>query len=230
MSAMIRVRSLAALSLAGPILFTTLLAPAALRAQDVPDSAAAPQYEVELVVFRNLDQRSNTSEVAKAGPVEAGETAVEAAPAIRQASSAAGATWPQLSPSSLRLAGIAARLRRPGAYQLLYHGGWVQAVERQNRAAPTPLPAATLQAGVSGTLTLYRERYLHVLVDVSLGAAGAGDDEQRRLRQGRRLRGQAVQYFDHPQFGVILAVRPVDGGKVMDSPAGVESPDESVDP
>jgi hypothetical protein len=227
MSAMIHVRALAARGLAGPILLTALLAPAALRAQDVPDSAAAPQYEVELVVFRNLDQRGNTPEVARSGAVEAGETApiaVEGAPASSQTSSPGSATWPELSPPSLRLAGIAARLRRPGAYQLLYHGGWVQAVERQNRAAPTPLPEAALQAGVSGALTLYRERYLHVLVDMSLGAAGVGDDGQGRIRQGRRLRGQAVQYFDHPQFGVIVAVRPV--GDSVDAGA----PDETADP
>ena len=39
------------------------------------------------------------------------------------------------------------------------------------------------------------------------------------IRQGRRLRGDALQYFDNPGFGVILAVRP---------PAGTSEPDPAA--
>lgn len=220
--------------LAGLMLIVTLVdVPAALRAQELPELATAPQYEVEIIVLRNLDQHANTPEVAKSVAADAGQTdsvASDAFTSVTPGTTAGGAGWPELASASLRLTGIAERLRRPGAYQLLYHGGWTQPVERQNRAAPTPLPTAALRAGVSGALTLYRERYLHVLVDISLEAAGLADDEQNRIRQGRRLRGQAAQYFDHPQFGVILAVRPLGNDTVMESPAGVRSPDETVDP
>jgi hypothetical protein len=45
-----------------------------------------------------------------------------------------------------------------------------------------------------------------VLVDVGLDS---GSEPLQRIRQGRRLRGTSVQYFDHPALGVILATRPV---------------------
>jgi hypothetical protein len=190
-----------------------------LRAQEDPvGPGSAPLYEVELIAFRHLDQRANTPEVetAATGPAAevtadmetAGQTGTAPDPAFET-------SYPTLGPQSLRLAGIAAKLGRDGSYQLLYHGGWVQAAERQNQARPTPLPPeAALNGGVQGGITLYRERYLHVLVDVSLGE----QRQEQRIRQGRRLRGQATQYFDHPQFGVILAVRPVGGEASTDSP------------
>jgi hypothetical protein len=191
-----------------------------LRAQEDPveGSGSAPLYEVEFIAFRHLDQRGNTPEAdtAAAGPAAeltadmetAGQTGTVPGPASET-------SYPPLGPQSLRLAGIAAKLGGNGSYQLLYHGGWVQPAERQNRARSAPLPQeAGSNGGVRGGITLYRERYLHVLVDVSLGEHG----REQRIRQGRRLRGQATQYFDHPQFGIILAVRPVGGEAHADSP------------
>jgi hypothetical protein len=199
-----------------------LLAPVlALRAQEDPVSpiAEAPLYEVELIVFRHLDQRGSTPEASATRPPDAPDAAAVSAGVTDAAVENA---YPPLPAQALRLGNIAAKLRRGGPYQLLYYGGWTQGVARQNRAQPTPLPPqASADAGISGAITLYRERYLHVLVDVALLQEAGG---QPRIHQGRRLRTQGVHYFDHPQFGVILAVRPVGGG------ATEEPSDETVPP
>ncbi len=184
------------------------LGAAAAAAQQMPATAPAPTgSEVEIIVFRLLDQSANTPETERPARLPAA-VAPAADPASANISSAdAGVPgYPTQAPASLQLGGIAARLRRSGRYELLYHGGWVQDIAAQNRAGATPLPAEALRAGMQGSVTLYRERYLHALVDIRLARQGSAL-ESWRIRQARRLRGQAVQYFDHPQFGVILAVR-----------------------
>jgi hypothetical protein len=171
-----------------------------LGSTGLPAAEPAPgAYEVEVVIFRNLDSRGSTPEVA--APV---------APALETTPDAGGVQG--LDPSALRLTAIAARLRRGPGYQLLYHGGWSQAAPPRAQAAPTPLPAEARRAGLGGDLTLYRDRYLHALVDVSLPVHGDASGRSWHIRQGRRLRGSALQYFDHPGFGLILSVR---------APAGV---------
>lgn len=205
-----------------------LLAPLlALRAQEEPGPEAAsapPVYEVEIIVFRNLDQHGITPEaaVAAAGPAAGSvePTDTESGGLPDQADTVTDPAFAPLTPQSMRLDAVASRLRRGSAYQLIYHGGWVQSVQHQNLAQQTPLPADASAQGLSGGITLYRERYLHVLVDIALQSEAS---PEQRIREGRRLRGQTAQYFDDPQFGVILAVRPV-------SASDTDSPDETDDP
>jgi hypothetical protein len=190
-------------------LLAALLAASAIRAQDAAISQPeAPRYEVELIVFRHLDERDTTAEANRPEIAPPG-----ALPTLGRSSatSALPPAWTPLAPSSLRLASVAARLRRGGAYQLLYHGGWIQGVEPQAQSIPVPLPPDAERAGAAGGVNLYRARFLHVDVDLGLFDANGGRDRSRWIRQGRRLRGSAVQYFDNPAVGVILAARPLAG-------------------
>ncbi len=186
-------------------------------AQDTgaPDPGGA-RYVVEIIVFRHLDQRGNSPEVALQA---AGTTPLATgSPAPVSGEAATGTGDPAaLVPTSLQLGGVAARLRRNGNYELLYHGGWTQEVAGQNGATPVPLPPDAVHAGAAGTVTLYRERYLHALVDIGLAGEDRSFDELRRIRQGRRLRGQAIQYFDSPLMGVILAARSISDRTVVES-------------
>jgi hypothetical protein len=172
-------------------------------------------YQVEIIVFRHLDQRGTTPEVPPplAGAPSTSEPAGNLQPIPP-------APWPALAPADLRLSGIAARLRQSSGYELLYHGGWAQPVENQRRALPAALPADANRAGVQGSITLYRERFAHALIDIRMIGPGpqpdAVGDPLSRMRQGRRLRGSAPQYFDHPRFGLILSARAVDAGQDID--------------
>jgi len=199
--AAIRRRTLAVIS--------TLLVSAVATWPVVATAGDSGAYEVEIVVFRNLDQRGTTPEVPVPDRVDAG-----VAPGLATPADAIG-----LEPAALRLTALAARLRRGPGYQLLYHGGWRQAAPPRAQSGPTPLPAAAIESGLDGTLTLYRERYLHVLLQLSLPAGPEAAGRSWHIRQGRRLRGDALHYFDNPGFGVILAVRP---------PAGASEPDPAA--
>ncbi|MCK6371805.1 MAG: peptidoglycan binding protein CsiV [Gammaproteobacteria bacterium] len=190
------------------IAWLVLLAPAYARAQEaggIEDMA----YAIEIVVFAH--RAGAPADLPATSPDE---------PGIYPAPPA----WPPLTAADMQLDGIAARLRQvSGSYQLLYHGGWTQSVTGQARSAATPLPAAAVASGLTGTITVYRERYLHALVDVGLAQSTV------RLRQGRRLRGQGLQYFDHPALGVILSVREAKAGDPDPAPGesipGAAEPD-----
>jgi hypothetical protein len=187
-----------------PLLACALLVADLGRAQEpVTPVADTDRYDVEIIVFRHLDADSG---MAAARPALTGssDTTSTDAPASQ-------ASWTPLGPSELRLAGTASRLRRPGGYELLYHGGWSQAVTGRSRAASVPMPPEARANGVAGTVTVYRERYLHAVLDLGLVADSDGA-VTAHLRAGRRLKGQALQYFDDPRLGVILSVRPAPAG------------------
>lgn len=175
------------------------LLPGGLPAQ-VPVPAAVA--EVEIIVFRQRDPRGSTPEV----PPPAATTPVPDPSATVAAPAFAGIAPAALPATALRLGALAARLRSAGAWELLYHGGWTQTITTQEAALATPLPTEAREPGLEGTVTLYQERFLHVLVAMQLATAGSGLPPAK-IHEERRLRGQGLHYFDHPQFGVILEVR-----------------------
>lgn len=157
-------------------------------------------YQVEIVVFSRLEQPGATAESRPTQPVGLPEPAA-----------LAGGDWPALGAADLQLSAVAARLRQLPGHRLLYHGGWSQPVQGQRGAMAYRLPEEAQRAGLRGAVTLYRERYLHAIVDVALDETGNPGEATRVaavLRQARRLRGAAPQYFDDPRLGVILWARP----------------------
>jgi hypothetical protein len=216
--------------------------PVGLLAQD----SAPALYDVEIIVFRNLDQSRNTPEVSVPAapvrpvkdPLEPGEQSPQD-PSLQAASPTPLTTGqrpsqdesgqgPQpgfivLAPRSLpppvdlpadRLAmgDVLRRLQRLDAYEPLAHIGWEQGASGREVAEAYWLsPAIEARTGLSGSIKLYRERFLHLALDLQL--AGRGPTLPGELapaafsiRESRLLRDELVQYFDHPGFGVIARV------------------------
>ncbi len=183
-----------------------LLTGATAMAQEPPAANGAQLYQVELVVFRAIGPRAATRETLPSADMPAPAVATGAIATVGDplAGPPGAPAAPALATADLRLAGIAARLRQSPDYQLVYHGGWLQPVQpRQGTTAILLAPQAAVPA-LGGSITVYRERFLHALLDVTLGTGAT----QARLQQSRRLRDATPQYFDHPVFGVILSVRP----------------------
>lgn len=84
--------------------------------------------------------------------------------------------------------------------------------------------ATGAQVTLEGTIDLSRNRYLHLDVDLvyrppvapqsgGLFSIFKGDQPQvtaYRMHQSRRVRSKQIHYFDHPRFGVLTVVTPVD--------------------
>jgi hypothetical protein len=154
------------------------------RAEDI---APGTPFDVEVVVFRH------GAEPATAVPGAAGEDR----PLLSEAT--------PLAPTALRLGGLTSRLQRSAAYRVLLHAGWTVPARGEREARPVPLSPEATRQGLSGGITLYRTRVLHLAVDVSWRDPVSGIPH--RLVQVRRVRPGTTHYFDTPAFGVIATLR-----------------------
>lgn len=71
-------------------------------------------------------------------------------------------------------------------------------------------PSAVTGAGLpllDGTVSLSRSRFLHLAVDLIHVDPATGIPMQ--LRESRRMRSNELHYLDHPRFGVLVQVTPV---------------------
>ena len=124
------------------------------------------------------------------------------------------------------------RLRRSSAYRPLVHEAWIQPGIEQGLSEPVALgglsqarrvesgpalPAAASEPPrLDGDVTLYRNRFLHLELDLALG----GDDgSAARLTGDRRIRSGEVHYFDAPGMGAIALVTPIE----LEPPAAVSA-------
>lgn len=173
----------------------------------VPAAAQEPtSYRVELVVFQRLKD-VGTPEITIApeifadgaagypgagNPVDPEDEGLGPAPDGRLS----------VTPASLTtLAAASARLARSAGYRVIFEKAWVQPGLPRNASPPVRLAGDA----VSGESRLYRQRFLHLGLDITFG-----DDQ--RLTEWRRMRSGEAHYYDHPLFGAIAVVVPVGNG------------------
>ncbi len=213
------------------LLATGAQLPDTSHAQAQESDPELPRYEVELIVFRHLDQSRNTPEmalprIAQPDPIDdtlppdgpdlaADEANTESPEPIEMMPETV--IFTPLTDKSATLDPIYARLLKLDAYEPLTQLGWSQQALHRNDALAYEVPAAvTDTTGISGAVTLYKERYLHLKLELNLsqGLVEASEDGSRAyqgttftLKESRRIRGTKAHYFDHPEFGVIASVR-----------------------
>jgi len=237
------------------LLACILLSGTAARAQDSEEEqeVAPKRYEVELIVFRHLDQQHNTLEVPpiaqnRLPPLNSG-AADDGADSIFLPDDAAvnipDGTFPEgpdpspdtsgdpaitgpyaefpyfiaVEDEALELGRIYRRLEQLEAYEPLLHLGWIQPAVGAADALPYEIVLRmNEEAGagfnraedLSGTITLYKERYLHLELDLALEPAPSADFAAaviQKLEESRRVRDPSTHYFDHPLFGVIARIQ-----------------------
>ena len=170
----------------------------------VPAAAQEPtSYRVELVVFQRLKD-VGTPEITLAPEIfsdgAAGEPAA-AGPPGNDAQGLGPAPDGRISvtPASVTtLAAASAKLARSAGYRVIFEKAWVQPGLPRNASPPVPLAGDS----ISGESRLYRQRFLHLGLDIVFS-----DDQ--RLTEWRRMRSGEAHYYDHPLFGAIAIVVPV---------------------
>jgi hypothetical protein len=171
----------------GLLMLALLLASAGTQSASTGETPL--QYDVEIIVFRNLSGQTDGEQWPHAGD----------APADPAGHLRLEDTLADLPQSAYRLQRIADSLNRSGAYRVVAHKAWRQTARDRTQAAPFRVNATGDE--LDGTVTLVRERFLHLDVDLVLQSSYSLD-EKRRMRSGE------LHYFDHPMFGVIAEVNP----------------------
>lgn len=172
-----------------------LVAPVVIAADNDGPVAVSDRYEVEMIIFSRTDGAGGSAERLR-----------QKEPDLAAASEISEELLP-LAAAQLRMGGAAAAIRRSPGQTLLFHGGWIQTLARVDGATRVEMPAPARNAGLAGTVKLWRERFLHAELELALRAADGALAPRTLLRQHRRLRSGEVHYFDHPALSVLLTLR-----------------------
>ena len=169
----------------------------------------ADDYIIELLIFENLN---------RAGIEE--QWIDKFQDAMNKSSATLDANLQ--SASSYQLSNARAALKRSGTHRPLLHTAWRQTVNKQRRSVQ--LPESTLSkssATITGNVTVTKGRYLHLDLDLLLLAEPdttyIGTDYRLgsqsnviKLQQKRRMRSKELHYIDHPRFGVLAIITPLE--------------------
>jgi hypothetical protein len=230
------------------LLAALLILPTVTMAQDeLLDEEQVPinYYTVELIVFTYEENVGVGSEVFPPEEAERTSDEIEKITVIdkaRRHPDAIGLRPVLLDKENFTLVDVARRLELLDAYDPIMHVGWTQAGFPAADTDPLPLPEfGAVPPGLAGSFTLYLERYLHLVVDLTMDGSPAEvavefDDEPAysltdiapptgpvyyRIQEDRILKNGEIRYFDHPKFGVVAKVTRVD--EEQQGPAGVVS-------
>ncbi|MFP4146614.1 MAG: peptidoglycan binding protein CsiV [Halorhodospira sp.] len=135
-----------------------------------------------------------------------------------------------------RLSSHRQALQRSEAYQPLYHLAWLQPGQDRDKAVAVPIPyhwhpprqglseaaepsPPQYRPPLYGLIRIYRDRYLHAVVDLRLHRRAIEEDPSpealvraplHRLITQRRMRSGELHYLDHPALGVLIVIHPAE--------------------
>jgi len=239
-----------------PALFVHAQSPAVENDSETETEEPPQYYQVEMIVFRNLDQSRTTPEIPRMPeaelsevldqelarlsgtmpsesmadiPAEAGitdsmpqEAAIADGALVRGEEEDTGLPFLiEVSSEQLLLSKTARQIENLQAYELLSYLHWAQPAPDVTAARQLDLVEVGADPELlSGNIEVHQRRYLHMLIDVSLGRAsktGPGQNNYEMplpgepgtlpaLKDSRRIRLEQLHYFDQPQFGVLAVI------------------------
>lgn len=196
-----------------PLLCTTLSAIPTAQAEETQ------WYEVEIIVFAHAKESYYSSENWKQDLILPQYTGAKT---LTPGDAAGSKAFQALDVSRYRLNDEWNRLKNSGDYRPLIHAAWLQPGLAREQAIGVVLEsgAASESLGgekpLSGVVKVGLSRYLHL--DVNLlyrkelkteSADMAPAFETFHLSESRRMRSRETHYLDHPMFGVIALITPV---------------------
>lgn len=185
-------------------------------------AAEAPRYEVELILFRHLGD-AGYAESFDADALPDDHTA-PAPPSNDQPMQAEF-----LDEREYRLMNEARTLTASQKHRLLAHLAWRQPVLGQQDAQAVPVSAESDEFLVTGTVRLFRGRYLHLDANLRLHETPLDAPPRTfRLQDRQRLRAGELTYFDHPAFGMLVLASPASHDGEQAAPAHDAPIDEPV--
>ena len=190
-------------------------------------------YEVEVIIFEDLTDRSLNSEkwyLAK-------DDTINIINHVNKSSSNSKGfqdpVYEELSTEKSRLHDQIERLVKHNNYNILIHKAWKQTgldpdkafqilIDSRNLAFKTDMPAETRPPYITGDITLIMSRYLHINANLiyykpqiytasdNTNPANITDTyyNQYPVIFERRMRSKEIHYIDHPLIGMIVLTVP----------------------
>ena len=221
------------------ILFLSMAASVAI-AQDDPileEEEEIRRYTVELIVFSYAENVSVGTEIFPPEEIARGEydhNDSDRRPVF-------------LREEEFTLGDIVQRFKRLDVYETIMHVGWTQPTYPEEETQAIELwEFGDVPEGLDGSFTLYLNRYLHLVVDLSLNAPGQfneavifdepetafGDSRRQfeadieaavlpvryRIQDNRIFKNGDVRYFDHPKFGIVAKITRVEEEELEQPP------------
>ncbi len=180
---------------------TTLLC---LGATAAMAQQAGNVYDVELIVFRNLENQSSEHQPPATLPRNDTQQSADDEEALPSAD-APTAQYPALPIQRLQMSNLADGLRRSAGYRPLAHIGWTQTARARDAAQYLDIATLAPDSGLQGRVAITLGRYLHLTVDLSHQDATA---QRVAIQQSRRMRSNERHYLDSPALGIIAIITP----------------------
>lgn len=223
------------------------------------------RYAVEVIVFTYEENVSVGTEVFVPEPLPEVEAFLDTGTEFGDAASGLGASDVEVAPDpeefvdippiDLRLLNdeestvgdILRKFELLDVYETLLHVGWSQVVHEEDQTLPIDISSlGRAPAELDGSLKLYLNRFLHLVVDLKLtakGSAAAGISPvsiavdrdpsfpgSRRtamatgpvryhISEDRIFKNGELRYFDHPKFGVLAKITRIEEPEVA-APTG----------
>ena len=188
--------------------------PAAAQETPAPAGAGGTVYNIEIIVFRAAAALGG----AETWSAEAGAPNIIAGDESTSDLAQVGRFVALLPPSVWQLTELENRLRASGTYVPVAHAAWSQTASSWGTRAGFTVQRLGLNVqGLTGTVFLERGQFLHLGVSLTYAmpspppGLGAAPDTPFALNESRRVRFYERSYFDHPAFGVIALVTPLQG-------------------
>lgn len=117
------------------------------------------------------------------------------------------------SADTLRLVAESRRIAAQPSLRVLHHGGWIQPVPLRDAPRPQLVQFGSrtgAQFEIEGTLTVTVGRYLHLAATLWLADSASADGGYFAIDETRRMRSGELHYFDHPRFGMLARIDPIE--------------------
>ena len=209
--------SLLLVSLLGSSATSLSQEPAAVAPLPGPGGASpgGTVYNVEIIVFRATSALGAPEDWgAEAGARNvAGEESTSGGAQV-------GHFVAAVPSSAWQLGELENRLRASGVYAPVAHAAWSQTASSWGTRAGFSVQKLGIEVpGLSGSVFLERGQWLHLGMALTYAmpsppqGLGAAPDTPFTINESRRVRFYERNYFDHPAFGVIALVSPVQGAR-----------------
>lgn len=180
---------------------------------------AAGNYEIEVIAFRYASTAA-TGEWSATDSKPDLRAARQLAPAAggvatADVSSASDLPFVALDPSTYRLAGAEALLRRTAGYEVLAHAAWRQPGDAAQAVYLSDLPAAAAAEPAATPPVAQLEGVLRLQVaepDIRINTdfVVLAGTTPVRVRAQRNVRSGELHYLDHELLGILLQVTALD--------------------